>query len=207
MANNFKAPASSGSTDNTVTSKGNLSPRVSRVLNDIANVASVVPAVADARAALAAAKVGAAGVRIAEKAGAARIAAKEAEAPYARTTKGVQGKDANLTLSRGSAKESPANNTRINLQKVVNPASKANMAATRNDVARNVAGARADAAATLATAKGNLIRTAGGAAASQAVNHGRVTAERSNAAARQAGTSLNSATNSSAGVPTRGVKQ
>jgi hypothetical protein len=205
MAKNFSS--SYTSVDNTVTSKGNLSPKVSRVLNDIANVASVIPAVADARAALTAAKVGAAGISMAEKAGAERIAAKEAAAPYARSIRGVQGKNANLTLSRGSAKESPANNTKIHLQKVADPASKANMAATRNDVARNVAGARADAAAALATAKGNLIRSAAGAAIGQGVNHARIDAQRSGAAVRQAGTSLNSATNSSAGVPTRGVKQ
>ena len=203
----FAKPMSSGSVDNTVTSKGNLSPRVSRVLNDVANVASVIPAVADARAALGAVKAGSEAVRIAEKVGAEKIAAKEASTPYAKTVKGVQGKNANLTLSRGSAKTSPANNTNINLQKVVNPASKANVAATSRNVARNVAGVKADAANAVNTAKGNLIRSAAGAAIGQGVNHARVDAQRTGASVRQSGTNLNSASKSVSGVPTRGVKQ
>jgi hypothetical protein len=206
----IKAPPAAKQADTTATSKGNLSPRTSRVLNDIVNVASLIPVVADARTAITAARAGADAVEAVGRHEAGRMAQAATEKPYARSVKGTQGENANLTTSRGPVKQSPPTGTRINLQKVVNPASAKNMAAKQAASDARVAAVKSSAAANNSAAMANLKRTALGTAAAGAVNTVRLNSAQSQSlpSARQAGTGLNSASRSgTSGAPTRGVNK
>jgi hypothetical protein len=206
---NIKSPTPS--VNSTVTSKGNLSPKVSRVLNDVANVAALTPLGRDLKAAVGVARAGADAVASVTRRESGRMAAAAAEKPYAKSIKGVQGQNANLTTTRGSVKESPATNTKINLQKVVNPTSAKNMAAKQTASDARVAAVKTQAAADNKTAMGNLKRTGVGTAAAAGLNTARLSSDRtanSTTSLRQAGTALNSATKApGADYSVRSVKQ
>jgi len=124
--------------------------------------AAVTPVGRDAAALVKAARFGKDAVETLSRSEEAKLAAAKLEKPYAKSYKGTQGKDANLTTTRGSAKESPQNNTRINLQKVVEPASPKNIAAREKVSEQKIAAAKEDASESISVAKGNLARTGGG---------------------------------------------
>lgn len=130
--------------------------------------AAVTPVGRDVGALVKAARAGKDAVEAVTKSEAKKIAEAKLEKPYAKSYKGTQGKDANLTTTRGSAKESPQNNTRINLQKVTDPASPKNIAAREANADKKIASTKAQAEASVSAAKGNLARTASGTLATAA---------------------------------------